>query len=124
MRFAGALLAGAVALVIGGCRSGESSSVATPPSASNAPASVYPPPPLTSSNASSREVVLYVEGLTCEGCAWQIRETLQKVDGITDIQTTVANKRVVVTYDPQRATPATARQALEQVGYKSEEVRP
>ena len=76
-----------------------------------------------STDASSRKLVLHVEGLTCEGCAWQIRETLQKVDGITDIQTTVTNKRVVVTDDPRRATPATARRALAGVGYKSEEVR-
>lgn len=114
------LLAGVALLVMSGCRSSESSSPATPPSASSVPASAQAP--VASSETSSRELVLHVEGLTCEGCAWQIRETLQKVDGIVDVRTTVADKRVVVTYDPRKATSATATQALEQVGYKSEEV--
>lgn len=113
-----ALLAGAALLVMSGCRSAESLSPATPPSASSVPASAQAP--IASCETSSRELVLHVEGLTCEGCAWQIREALRKVDGINDVRTTVADKRVVVTYDPRRATAATAMQALDYVGYKSE----
>lgn len=116
-----AFVAGAALLVMSGCRSAESSSAATPPSASSVPASTAP---ISNGETSSREVVLHVEGLTCEGCAWQIRETLQKVDGINDVRTTVADKRVVVTYDPRKASSATAMQALAHVGYKSVEVSP
>jgi copper chaperone CopZ len=72
--------------------------------------------------SGTQEVVLHVDGLTCEGCAWQIREALQKVDGIETVKTTVVNKRVVVTYDPARTGSARAMQALEQIGYKSIEV--
>lgn len=113
MRLAVVLSGAAIVLV--GCRSGESTSAPTPPSASNvAEVQHQTQQAPVSTDAISRELVLYVEGLTCEGCAWQIRETLQKVDGIADIRTTVANKRVVVTYDPRRATSATASRTLEE----------
>lgn len=68
--------------------------------------------------ADRRQLTLHVEALTCEGCAWQIRDTLHKVDGIQDV-TATASKRVVVTYDARLVTAAAAIEALEQVGYKS-----
>lgn len=111
------LAALAALLVMSGCRSAEPSSSSPPPSAAGATTSGKPP-----TATETRELVLHVEGLTCEGCAWQIRETLQKVDGITDVRTTVADKRVVVTYDPSRANSQTATRALDRVGYSSEEV--
>jgi len=35
-------------------------------------------------------------GMTCEGCAAAIKRILGKVDGVTDVQTDVAAKSVVV----------------------------
>lgn len=107
----------AALLMMSGCRSAEPSSSSLPPSTASATTAVQP-----TTATETREVILHVEGLTCEGCAWQIRETLQKVDGITDVRTTVAGKRVVVTFDPSRASSSTAMQALQRVGYRSEEV--
>lgn len=38
-------------------------------------------------------------GMTCEGCASAVKRILGKFDGVTDIQTDVATKKVVVTAD-------------------------
>ena len=112
-------IVGATLLLLSACRSAEpSSSVSAPPSTAGAT-----PPVRVATSAQTRELVLHVEGLTCEGCAWQIRETLQKESGITDVKATVADKRVVVTYDPLKATSTKAKQALERVGYNVEEIR-
>lgn len=115
------LLPGVVVMLLAACRSAESSSPAPAPSASSAPSS--PAPLMSMADAKSEELVLHVQGLTCEGCAWQIRETLQKVDGVREVRTTVADKRVVVTYDADRVRSQAIRDALEQVGYNSDVVR-
>lgn len=78
------LLPGVVVMLLAGCRSAESSSLAPAASASSAPSS--PAPLMSMADAKSEELVLHVEGLTCEGCAWQIRETLQKVDGVREVR--------------------------------------
>lgn len=37
-------------------------------------------------------------GMTCEGCANAVKRILGKVEGVTDIQTDVGTKKVVVTH--------------------------
>ncbi|KAL3816124.1 hypothetical protein ACHAXA_011621 [Cyclostephanos tholiformis] len=37
-------------------------------------------------------------GMTCEGCASAVKRILGKIDGVTDIETNVAAKTVVVTH--------------------------
>jgi len=118
MTIARVLLAtAALGMMVSGCRSSETSSPPPPPVAPSSST----PTETSNSSTRTREIAIHVEGLTCEGCAWQIRETLQKVDDISDVRTTVADERVVVTLDPHRVTSATVIQALEQVGYESEE---
>lgn len=65
------------------------------------------------------QLVLRVEGLTCEGCAWQIGDVLGKIDGVKHVKSTVADKRVVVTYDPSKIRADAIRKHLDQVGYTS-----
>ncbi|KAL7496912.1 hypothetical protein ACHAWT_005150 [Skeletonema menzelii] len=38
-------------------------------------------------------------GMTCEGCANAVKRILGKVDGVSDIQTSVEAKSVVVVHD-------------------------
>eukprot|EP00545_Synedropsis_sp_CCMP1620_P006489 CAMPEP_0119013308 /NCGR_PEP_ID=MMETSP1176-20130426/8383_1 /TAXON_ID=265551 /ORGANISM="Synedropsis recta cf, Strain CCMP1620" /LENGTH=72 /DNA_ID=CAMNT_0006966395 /DNA_START=88 /DNA_END=306 /DNA_ORIENTATION=+ len=42
-------------------------------------------------------------GMTCEGCASAVKRILGKMDGVTDIQTDVATKKVLVTADDSLA---------------------
>ncbi|KAI2496922.1 Heavy-metal-associated domain [Fragilaria crotonensis] len=38
-------------------------------------------------------------GMTCEGCASAVKRILGKVEGVSDVQTNVETKKVVVTAD-------------------------
>lgn len=68
------------------------------------------------------DVRLHVDALTCEGCASQIREVLGKEPGVGTIVTSVADKRVTVTIDTARTTPARVMSALAKVGYLGKEL--
>lgn len=37
-------------------------------------------------NESLRQTVLKIEGITCEGCATAVSETIRNIPGITDVQ--------------------------------------
>lgn len=67
-------------------------------------------------------VRLRVRALTCQGCAWQIGETLAKDDGIADVATSVPEKTVTVRYDAAKTTAAKIKASLANVGYESEEL--
>ena len=69
--------------------------------------------------AAAQTVTLHAEGLTCEGCAWQIRETLGAVDGVASVEADVASRRVNVTYDSARTTLADIQRALRTAGYET-----
>lgn len=113
----------AIVMTMTGCPSKDPPSSHTAERAPAAEASMSSPTSsAASAAAASGEIVLHVDGLTCEGCAWQIRDTLEKVDGIRDVRTTVADKRVVVTYDSDRTSTTAVRQALDEVGYESVEI--
>lgn len=79
-------------------------------------ASTEPAQPVAPSAAT---VVLRVEDLTCEGCAWQIREKLETVDGVGSLRVVVAERRVEVAYDPSRTDPQTIQTALQEITYTS-----
>ena len=67
---------------------------------------------------------LHVEGITCEGCAWQIRETLKKVEGISAVHATVADRSVVVEYQPESIAPDRISAELAKIGYKATQPQP
>ena len=119
MRFidaaAGFLLACTVTLA--GCRSapvegsGDSGAAAATPT---------PEPAAAGSTPTSVGVVrLEVPDLTCEGCAWQIRETLRKQSGVGEVVTSVKDKTVHVRFDPARTTSRKVTDALRDIGYES-----
>jgi copper chaperone CopZ len=70
--------------------------------------------------ASGQRVLrLRVDDLTCEGCAWQIRETLQPLPGVSDVQTDIEAKEVAVTFDPASSGRDAFLAALATAGYRS-----
>ena len=94
------------------CQSRPASEEARHPSA--------PPAAETSSQQATEQLTLRVEDLTCEGCAWQIRDTLEKVAGVSKVETTVADKKVVVSFEPGRISADAIVGELAKVGYESE----
>ena len=75
-------------------------------------ASAAAPPPTTVSVARFR-----VEGLTCEGCAMAIRESLEPVPGVVNVLTSVREKRVTVQFDSTRINAAAVAAAVNKTGY-------
>lgn len=50
-----------------------------------------------------RSLVLRVAGMTCEqGCAAEVRETLQTIEGVLAVKVDFARRRAEVAYDPAR----------------------
>lgn len=64
------------------------------------------------------ELILKVEGMTCEGCEGRIRAALADLPGV---RTSIAAHRsgeVRVSVDPTQTATADVRAAIEQIGYK------
>lgn len=60
---------------------------------------------------------LHVPGLTCEGCAWQIRERMQTAPGVARVETRVPEHRVTVGYDPAQTDPVRIAAEFQRIGY-------
>ncbi|NLC59085.1 MAG: heavy-metal-associated domain-containing protein [Armatimonadetes bacterium] len=60
---------------------------------------------------------LTVEGMTCEGCANAIRRAVGQLEGVQSVAVDVAGKRVAVSYDEGRTSPAAIRERIEAAGY-------
>src|SRR6266849_4486612 len=75
---------------------------------------------LLAAKEPSQKATLYVQGMTCGGCAAAVTTALQQITGVIDARVSYEQHQAVVTYDPARITPpAIARAAEEKLpGYK------
>jgi len=62
-------------------------------------------------------VELKVEGMSCEGCVNAIRRAVGQIDGVQQVDVSVADKRVSVTYDEGRTAEAAIKERIEDAGY-------
>jgi mercuric transport protein len=69
--------------------------------------------------ASSQQVTLSVEGMTCSSCAITVRKALKGVAGVYDAKVTYEPARAVVRFDPAQATVEDLTQATTKAGYPS-----
>lgn len=76
----------------------------------------------SSASASGRVVRFHVPDMTCEGCAWQIREVLLGVPGVSRAHTRLGVREALVDYDPALVDVATIAAALEAAAYPSVEM--
>ena len=70
-------------------------------------------------NETNKTVVIEVEGMTCEGCAMTINQTLRKMKGIVSAEARFKDKNVKVVYNPQQITLDEIKQAINALGYKA-----
>lgn len=73
----------------------------------------------TTESEANKTVVIEVEGMTCEGCATQINETLRKMKGIISAEASYPNKNVRVVYVDKQITLDEIKQAINALGYKA-----
>ncbi len=64
-----------------------------------------------------KKVTLTVPGMGSNHCAGLVRTSIERLSGISAIETNIANHQVVVSYDPQRLDSQTLKETVEKAGY-------
>ncbi len=70
-------------------------------------------------NLANKTVVIEVEGMTCEGCAVHINETLKKLKGVISAEANYPRKNVKVVFNPKQITLEQIKSAINEIGYKA-----
>lgn len=77
-------------------------------------------PAVTETEAQAyKTVIIEVEGMTCEGCAVHINETLKKLKGVVSAEANYPQKNVKVVYNPKQITLEQIKKAIDEIGYKA-----
>ncbi|MDG5761633.1 heavy metal translocating P-type ATPase [Natronococcus sp. A-GB1] len=69
---------------------------------------------------SSRTLELRVPGMDCPSCAKKVRNSVERLEGIGEIDPRVTSGRLVVEYDPTRTDEAAIRERVRAAGYTIE----
>ncbi|NNE66227.1 MAG: hypothetical protein HKN33_06640 [Pyrinomonadaceae bacterium] len=78
-------------------------------------------PIATSGDVSGQKtVVIRVEGMTCDGCASHIDESLKKLVGVHSVKASYKNGDVKVVYDSRKISVDSIKKAIKDLGYKPE----
>jgi periplasmic mercuric ion binding protein len=75
--------------------------------------------PFTLFAGTLQTVTLEVKNLTCAVCPITVKKALEKVLGVTSATVDFGKKTASVTFDPDKASPATLAKATSDAGYPS-----
>ncbi len=64
-----------------------------------------------------RQLSLVVPAISCDHCKHTVESTLKQFDGVQDAIVDIANKRVALSYDPDKVELAKLEEALSEEGY-------
>jgi copper chaperone len=64
------------------------------------------------------KIILTVKGMTCMGCVGSVKNVLEPIPGVTDVEITLDNGKVAITYDPSRTEAGQFRNAINDAGYE------
>jgi Cu+-exporting ATPase len=70
------------------------------------------------SNALS-DAIFSVEGMSCGACAASVKRTLKEVDGVADVEVSLAERSVRVRYAEEKVTPQALAEAINELGYNA-----
>lgn len=68
---------------------------------------------------ASQKLQLSVPGMSCEKCVNKISATLTAVDGVADVKSDLAKKRVAIRFDAAKVSERQLEDALGKVGFAS-----
>ena len=60
-----------------------------------------------------------IHGMTCGGCVGGVQRTLQKIDGVGDIQVSLRPGQVTLKVDPLRVSVAQIEASIAKLGYQA-----
>jgi copper chaperone len=66
----------------------------------------------------TEHLTLTVTGMTCGGCENAVKRVVSAVDGVSTVTASHRDNRVVIEYDPGRATREAIAAAIERAGYQ------
>tara|TARA_R110002110_G_scaffold405550_1_gene624751 strand:- start:8586 stop:10892 length:2307 start_codon:yes stop_codon:yes gene_type:complete len=69
-------------------------------------------------SGDSGSIQLLVPGMGSDHCAGLVSSSVKRLAGITDISTNIANHKVTVLFDPEKAGAETIKEAIERAGYE------
>lgn len=84
---------------------------------SNAPETSNQAIVASENEAQNKTIIIEVEGMTCEGCASHIDETLKKLKGVISAKASYKDKNVKVVYNPNQITLEKIKKAINEIGY-------
>lgn len=61
---------------------------------------------------------LIVEGMTCNHCRMSVKNALQALPTVHDVEVDLQTKRVTLEHDEGAVTDAVVRQAIEDIGFE------
>lgn len=83
--------------------------------------------PVSNPAGHTRAVTIPVEGMTCAACAARVKQALASMDGVSEVEVSLAERTARVRFDPSRRSPDELVAAIEGLGYPAaaaKELRP
>lgn len=63
--------------------------------------------------------VIPVDGMTCGACAARVKGTLKDIDGVADVEVSLAERNVRVRFADEKVNPERLAEAITELGYKA-----
>ena len=63
------------------------------------------------------EIVIGVDGMTCQGCVRSVAAALNGQAGVSAVDVSLEKAQAKVTFDPAATSPAALREAVEEAGF-------
>ena len=60
---------------------------------------------------------MQIGGLSCSFCAEGVRMSFRRMDGVSDVNVSLAHEEVLIQYDPEKVTESELKDTLRQLGY-------
>lgn len=64
-----------------------------------------------------KTVTMYVGGMHCGSCEMLVREALEELDGVENVEVSYSSGKATVVYDESTILPETLKAAIEKEGY-------
>lgn len=63
------------------------------------------------------QTTLNINGMTCGGCVNSVTNALKQIDGVSNVQVSLADKNAVIDFDDSKTNVDSLKQAVEDAGY-------
>lgn len=68
-----------------------------------------------------REMIIPVEGMSCNACVANIKSTLKPMEGVHGVAVSLEQRNANIAYEPEKVTPEQVQQAINALGFKAGE---